>query len=65
MISTLVHNGFLAGYLLGDQNRGSLNISHLLFANETFLFCVADQNQIRVLKTLFLCFEATSCWKDW
>ncbi|XP_041002875.1 uncharacterized protein LOC121248468 [Juglans microcarpa x Juglans regia] len=39
---------------------GSINISHLLFADDTLIFCEADNNQIRVLKALLLCFEAVS-----
>jgi hypothetical protein len=36
------------------------DISNLLFANDTLIFCGADPNHLRNLHGLFLCFEAVS-----
>lgn len=58
MISTMVNNGCLAGFSVGDISQSTLNISHLLFAEDTLMFCEVDHNQIRAL--LQLCFEAVS-----
>ena len=60
MISTLVMNGFVVGFSIGDPNRGIITLSHLLFADDTLIFCEADQNQLRALKAWLLCFEAAS-----
>lgn len=60
MTSALVSNGFVDGILLGTPDRGIINISHLLFADDTLIFCKPDRNQIQVLKALLLCFEAVS-----
>ncbi|XP_041011350.1 uncharacterized mitochondrial protein AtMg01250-like [Juglans microcarpa x Juglans regia] len=63
MISALVINGFMTGFLVGYPNRCTLNISHFLFADNTLTFCEANQNQIRAMRELLLCFEAASCLK--
>lgn len=38
-------------------SSGSINISHLLFADKTFIFCRANPDHLRNLPCLFLCFE--------
>lgn len=58
MLSALVMNGFVEGFLVGDSNRGIINISHLLFADDTLVFCEVDQNQLWAPKALLLCVEA-------
>lgn len=44
MISTLVQHDFLVGFSVGDLCRGTLSISHSLFADDTLLFCEVDLN---------------------
>lgn len=47
MISSMVKNGgYLAGFSVGDISRGTLSISHLLFTDNTLIFCEVDHNQI-------------------
>ncbi|XP_042962633.1 uncharacterized protein LOC122296902 [Carya illinoinensis] len=60
MSLALVADGLVAGFKIGSPNRGLVNISHLLFADDTLFFCEVDPYQIRVLKALLLFFEATS-----
>lgn len=60
MIAELAHHGFMKGFLVGDSSRGILTVSHLLFANDTLLFCGVDLNQIKTLKALLPCFEVAS-----
>ncbi|KAG6674481.1 hypothetical protein I3842_15G044700 [Carya illinoinensis] len=60
MTSALVANGWVTGFSIGSPNGGSINISHLLFADDALIFCEADHNQVRLLKALLLCFEAAS-----
>jgi len=38
-------------------------VSHLLFANDTILFCDADMEQILHIRMLFLCFQAVTSLK--
>lgn len=44
MMSTMVENGFMAGFSVGNTNRGTLNMSHLLFVDDTSIFYEAEQN---------------------
>ena len=60
MISGAVEGGFISGFSVGEASSGSLNISHLLFADDTLIFCEARREQIRALRALLLCFEAVS-----
>lgn len=48
---------------MGDRDSGTLIISHLLFANDTLIFDVANQGHIRSLRALLLCFEAVLGFK--
>ncbi|KAF5442537.1 hypothetical protein F2P56_035184 [Juglans regia] len=60
MIGGAVEGGFISGFSVGETSSGSLNISHLLFANDTLIFCEARHEQIRAVRALLLCFEAVS-----
>lgn len=60
MISALVQHGLLKDFLVGNSSRGTLMVSHMLFADDSLLFCGANHNQIKALKALLLCFEAAS-----
>ena len=39
-------------------SSGSINVSHLLFVDNTFIFYRANSDRLRNLLCLFLCFEA-------
>ena len=60
MIAGAVAGGFLSGFSVGEATSGSINISHLLFADDTLIFYDAKQEQIRALRAFLLCFEAVS-----
>lgn len=55
-----MRGGFLSSFLVGDSNRGILNISHLLFADGTMVFCGANRDHISSLRIVLLCFEIVS-----
>lgn len=63
MISVLLNSGFMAGFLVRDTNRSTLNISHLLYGDDTLIFCEVEQDQIRALRALLLYFEVASSLK--
>jgi hypothetical protein len=52
MLSRLMDGGFLSGFQVDNLNNFPLKISHLLFANDTFIMCDADVDQIHSL-TIF------------
>jgi hypothetical protein len=39
MISVVVSRGLLSSFFVGTWNVGGIDISHLLFANDTLIFC--------------------------
>jgi len=45
--------GFLEGFGVGN----SLSISHLLFPNDTLIFCKLDKSSLKYLRCIFLFFE--------
>jgi hypothetical protein len=58
MISAAVRGGLLEGFKIGDTD-----FSHLLFADDTLIFCSAHSSELRNLRSLFLLFEAVSSLK--
>jgi hypothetical protein len=49
----------LSGFSMGTR----INISHLLFVDDTLIFSKANPNHLRHLRCLFLYFEAASSLK--
>ncbi|XP_035551157.1 uncharacterized protein LOC118349717 [Juglans regia] len=60
MLSAVVNHGLMASFSVGDPQRGPISVSHLLFVDDTLIFCDAEQDHLRALKALLRCFEATS-----
>jgi hypothetical protein len=58
MISTAVSEGLLVGFSVGIAT-----FSHLLYADDTLIFCDVSTNHLRYLRGLLLCFEAASGFK--
>jgi hypothetical protein len=59
MLSTAVSGG-LFGLFVGSKNDDGIDISHLLFADDTLIFRGVDPDHLCHLCCLFLCFEAVS-----
>ena len=55
MLSVGINNGFLEGFKVGN-----VTVSHLLFADDTLIFCKDSPNQLAYLQDIFLLFEAAS-----
>lgn len=54
MVEVATGGGFLFEFLVGNGIIGSIIISHLLFANDTLLFCKANRGQIQALRALLM-----------
>lgn len=57
MIAGAMEGGFISDFSIGEANTSSLNISYLLFADDTLLFCEVNHDHICALRALILCFE--------
>jgi hypothetical protein len=45
---------------VGLRHSEAMEVSHLLYADDTLLFCEPKVEQLRNLRCLLLCFEAIS-----
>ena len=54
-----VRVGLLSGFSVGKRVDDPLTISHLLFANDTFIFCEVVPEHLTHLRYILLWFEAT------
>ena len=50
--------GFLSGFQASPNTSGGLHISHLLFADDTILFCDASEEQLLHIRMVLIFFEA-------
>ena len=64
-MTATVDRGLLPGFLLGSRNNEELLVSHLLFVDDTLIFCTANSEQLKHLLCLFLCFEVVSGRLTW
>ena len=49
-----------SGFIVGKSDENSLMVSHLLFVDDTLIFCDADSAQISNLRQVFTWFEVVS-----
>ena len=56
--------GLLRGFRADGRKGEGLCVSHLLFVDDTILFCDADEEQILHIRMLLLCFQDVIGLKD-
>ena len=50
--------GFIQGFHVGPMNSTGIRVSHLLFVDDTILFCDASREQILSIRLTLTCFQA-------
>jgi len=53
LFTVVVHRGYLSSFSMGFGSNGVLNISHLLFADNTLVFCGANLDHFHFLQIVF------------
>ena len=60
MMKRVEGTGLLRGFKADGRRGGGVCVSHLLFADDTILFCDANEEQILHVRMLLLCFQAVT-----
>ena len=60
MLGAFISRGLISGFTVGSSEQNQVNVSHLLFADDTLVFCGANESQIRHVGALLVCFEAVT-----
>ena len=60
MMNKAVEGGFLSSFQVGSRDHSMVQVSHLLFADDTLIFSDANPAHIFNLQLLFTWFEAIS-----
>ena len=63
MLKKIVVGGLLKGFQVGRPDVTSVCVSHLLYANDTILFCDADSEQLMYIRMVLTCFKAITSLK--
>ena len=60
MLKKAVGGGLLKGFQVGRSEDSAVCVSHLLYADDTILFCDADPEQLLYIRMVLTCFEAVT-----
>ena len=60
LLKRAVEGNFISGCRLGNKEVGEMVISHLLYADDTIIFCEAKSEQLMCLRWTLMWFEAFS-----
>ena len=57
MLDVAAALGQFSGFSVGSTTSASIMVSHLLFVDDTLIFCDADPNQLATLKMILTRFK--------
>ncbi|XP_059284805.1 uncharacterized protein LOC132038094 isoform X2 [Lycium ferocissimum] len=60
MLKTAQTNRWIKGFNVSTMSGDNLEISHLQYADDTLIVCDADIEQLKILRVIFILFEAIS-----
>ena len=60
MAKASVNHSFFLGFAMGARGSEQVHISHLLFADDTLVFCGASLDQVQAIDDLLVCFDLVS-----
>ncbi|KAJ9690971.1 hypothetical protein PVL29_013233 [Vitis rotundifolia] len=60
LIAKAEQGGFIRGFKIEGRGEIENQVSHLLFADDTFLLCEDDVEQLNIWKWIIMCFELVS-----
>jgi hypothetical protein len=60
MVKASIDHSLFSGFSVGTSGREQVHISHLLFADDTLVFCGASRDQVQAIGNLLTCFELVS-----
>jgi hypothetical protein len=60
MLGAFISRGLISGFTVGSSEQNRVNVSHLLFADDTLVFCGANDSQIRHVGALLVCFKTVT-----
>uniref|UniRef100_A0A2N9FRJ8 Reverse transcriptase domain-containing protein n=1 Tax=Fagus sylvatica TaxID=28930 RepID=A0A2N9FRJ8_FAGSY len=60
MLRRAVERGFINGFQVGRNDQPNVSVSHLLYVDDTILFCDAHPEQLLYICMVLTCFEAVT-----
>ena len=63
MLRKSIERGFIKGFQVGRAVNSIICVSHLLYADDTILFCDAHPEQLLYIRMILTCFEAVTSLK--
>ena len=60
LLNRATDGNYLSGTKIADGRGEELVISHLLYADDTLLFCKADNDELKFISWILMWFEAVS-----
>ena len=60
MVKASIDHSLFSAFAMGAKGSEQVHISHLLFADDTLVFCGASRDQVQAIGNLLVCFELVS-----